>query len=272
MLWLLVACAPEPVVLIAPDPAADGLQGRDGPLGAVLEERSVQARVTERLRVDVVRPAEGDGPWPGVLFVQGGLVTPDRYHWLGAHLASRGYAVAYPHHDLDLAISEVDNGALALRGLRDDDPDLITDAPVAALGHSLGGVVAELTWSRHDELGALGLLASFPAGGGPIDERPGAPVLAIAGTRDRAALPDEVRDGLERFREPRLYAAIDGLNHYGWTDGATDGELDGDGALGRPLPEVRTDAQRVIDAWLDHALRGAPDDWDFGPGVVEVLE
>lgn len=272
MLWWLAACAPEPVVLIAPDDAADGREGRDGPFGAVLETRAVQARVTERLLVDVVRPAAGDGPWPGIVFVHGGLVPPERYHWLGAHFATRGYAVAYPHHDLELAITEVDNGVLALEALR-DDPGLFTDRPVAAIGHSLGGVVSAWMWARHDdEVGALGLLAAYPAGDGPIDDRPGSPVLAIAGTTDRSAPVDEVRAGFDRFREPRLYAAIDGLNHYGWTDDATAAERDGDGPAGRPLPELRTDAQHVLDAWLDHALRDEPAVWSFGPGVVEVAE
>lgn len=272
VLVLLAACAPEPVELIAADPGADGEDGRDGPLGAVLERRSVQVRVTERLRVDVVRPAEGQGPWPGVLFVQGGLVTPERYHWLGAHLATRGYAVAYPHHDLDLAITEVDDGVLALDALRDEDPDLFTDAPVAALGHSLGGVVAAWSWAGHDEIGALGLLASYPAGEGSIDDRPGTPVLAVAGTADGSALAADVRAGFDRFREPRLFAAIEGLTHYAWTDDPTDGERAKDGEPGRPLAELRADARRVVDAWLDEALLGAPVDHDFGPGVVEVVE
>jgi dienelactone hydrolase len=264
MLWLLAACAAPQTQLVAPDPAADGLEGRDGPLGAVLVVTSVQARVVERLPVDLVVPADGTGPWPSVIMVQGGFVTPERYHWLAAHLATRGYAVVLPHHDLDLAITEVDDGVLAWRALVDHPVYADTFAgPVAAVGHSLGGVVAALSWAAHDDVDALGLFASYPAGDGPVTARPGSPVLVVAGSTDGSALPADVAGGFERLRDPAWYASIDGMNHYAWTDDASEADLEGDGPLGRPLDEVRADASWVVDVWLDHALRGAPIEWAF---------
>jgi predicted dienelactone hydrolase len=75
----------------------------------------VQARVTEGLDVDVIYPSDSQGavdrsgaPYPVIVFVQGGLVTVQRYQWLTAHLASRGYVVLAPHHQLDLPVLEVE--------------------------------------------------------------------------------------------------------------------------------------------------------------------
>ncbi|MEZ4316305.1 MAG: alpha/beta hydrolase [Myxococcota bacterium] len=251
MWWSLLGCAPLPEVVLEADDSRLGDWGEPGPHGVVLEQRAAVARVEERLVYDWIAPLDVRDDDPVVLFVHGGLVDRERYRWLGIHLASRGYTVAAPAHDLDLAIFDAAN----VRFVLDDLERRSEPSSVAACGHSLGGVIASWAWQDDDRIDALCLLASFPAGEGPVDGS--GPVLSISGASDGSALPDDVRAGAERYARARL-AFVDGMNHYAWTDGATEGELAGDGPLGRPLEEVRTDALRVVDAWLDASLRDDP--------------
>lgn len=44
---------------------------------------------------------------------------------------------------------------------------------------------------------------------------------------------------------------VDGLNHYGWTDAATPGELVGDGVATRAVDDARRDLLPVLDRWID---------------------
>lgn len=39
--------------------------------------------------------------------------------------------------------------------------------------------------------------------------------------------------------------------HYGWTDGATPGELEDDGVATRPVDDARRDLLPVLDRWID---------------------
>ncbi len=261
--FLLLGCSATPsfVVLLDPDPARDGLNGADGPYGAIATSRRYQARVTDAIRAEIVLPSdETDSPAisaaPTVVFVQGGLVDVDRYRWLYTHFASRGYAVIAPYHALDLAIFDIGNASDALAGARADPQlgDSIGDS-AAVGGHSLGGVVAVKNWLADDSFSALFLLASFPAAGDDPTARTGSPVLSIAGDNDQKALPADVRAGFERFGDPRYLAMVDDLNHYGWTDGATEKELASDGAAAT-LDADRIAALTVIDAFLDASLRG----------------
>jgi dienelactone hydrolase len=222
--------------------------------------------VEDRIAYEWIRPEPLADDAPVVLFIHGGLVPADRYRWIGIHLASRGYAVAAPTHSLDLAIFESGNALAVLDDIERRRPRV----PTAAAGHSLGGVIADWAFQDDPRVGAAALFASFPAGSGPVPQ-PG-PVLSLSGTTDESAFPDEVQAGAERYPEARLHF-VEGLNHYGWTDGATEGELSGDGPLERPLDELREDALRVFDAWLDASLRDDPEararlDLPF-PGVVQ---
>lgn len=263
VLRLLLACSAPPTfdVLLAPDPGRGGADGADGPYGAISCERTYQARVTDAVRVEFVLPGdEGGGPTvpaaPTVVFVQGGLVDVDRYRWLYAHLASRGYAVVAPHHALDLAIFEIGNASAAYAGAR-VDPDLGSWFGASAVvgGHSLGGVVAVKNWLADDAFSAVLLLASFPAADDDPEERAGSPVLSIAGANDQKALPADVQGGFERFGDPRYLAVVDDLNHYGWTEGASEKELASDGET-LTLDADRLAALTVIDAFLDASLLG----------------
>ncbi|GDX82827.1 hypothetical protein LBMAG42_46380 [Deltaproteobacteria bacterium] len=265
-LHLLLACSAPPTfdVLLAPDPGRDGADGADGPYGAISSERTYQARVTDAVRVEFVLPGDDGGAptvpaAPTVVFVQGGLVDVDRYRWLYTHVASRGFAVVAPHHTLDLAIFDIGNASAAYAGAR-GDPDLgswIGDSAVVG-GHSLGGVVAVKNWLADDAFSAVLLLSSFPAAGDDPEDRAGSPVLSIGGANDQKALPADVQAGFERFGDPRYLAVVDDLNHYGWTDGASEKELASDGQA-LTLDDDRLAALNVIDAFLDASLLGDAD-------------
>lgn len=262
------------MILLAPDPSADGQDGARGPYGAAVQEERVAARVSGAVRVDVVYPSDAEGepateaaPTPVLVMEQGGLVRTDRYWWLAAHLASRGYVTVLPSHFANLALFEVGNGIAALDALP------MEAGAIAVGGHSLGGVVAVKEWLQDDTFTALVLMGSFPAQGDDVQARAGSPVLSMVGTDDGSAAPADVLAGLERFAEPSWYAEVEGLNHYGWTDDATAGELEKDGTAARPVNEARQDALRLLDTWLDATLRGDPaataaiEAGDF-PGVV----
>lgn len=262
---LLLACAGPPsfTPLLAADAARTGTDGSDGPFGAIVTERRYAARVTDDVRTEVILPSDdADAPTladaPTVVFVQGGLVPVERYHWLLQHLASRGYAVVAPDHSFDLAIFAIGNGTDAYTGAR-RDPDLgawVGDT-AAVGGHSLGGVVSVKDWLADDDLAAVMLFASFPAAADDPADRAGSPVLSIAGTNDQKALPADVATGFERFSDPRWLAMVDDLNHYGWTDDASEDELATDGVT-TDLAADRLAALSVIDTFLDASLLADP--------------
>jgi len=273
ILSLLLACRPVPedagVVWTAPDPARDGLLGSDGPFGAASVDFDVLARATDVVPVTVYFPSDADGwpdpealPAPSVLFVQGGSVDASRYGWLMAHLATRGYVGVLADHARDLAFFQPDDGIYAwerLGELTDEAGTLegvITpDGPAAVAGHSLGAVVAASLWAGDARLDALAMLAGYPAGSADVGARAGSPALAIAGETDEKATVETVEASTGRFEEPFLLAVIDGMNHYAWTDDASDRELAGDGAVEGALDDVRAHALGVLDPFLDAALR-----------------
>lgn len=259
-------------VLLAPSADRDGTDGSDGPLGASLLTFPVQARVTESVRVEVVYPSDADGwldpsgaPWPAVVLVQGGRVGVERYRWLATHLASRGAVVLAPHHAMDLAIGQVDNGLIALDAVlalseAESGPfrgALAADGPVLVAGHSLGGTVGAMQWVADDRITALALLASYPAEGTEVAARAGSPALSLSGSADLSAQPGEVEAGYERLAEPRWLGFVDGMGHYAWTDDATPEEQEAGGPSTRPDADTRRDAQRVLDTFFDAALLGS---------------
>lgn len=263
---LLLACSGPPTfeLLLSPNPARDGVEGADGPYGAVSTERRYQARVTDSVRAELVLPADEAGSpavlaAPTVVFVQGGRVDVERYRWLSLHLASRGYAVITPYHDLDLAIFEIGNATAAYEGAR-SDPSLMAwiGESAAVGGHSLGGVVAVKNWLDAEAFSAVLLLASYPAAQDDPMDRWDSPALSITGAQDQKALPDDVEAGFDRLGDPRYLAIVEDLNHYGWTDGASAKELAGDGES-TTLEADRLAALSVIDAFLDGYLRSDAD-------------
>lgn len=278
-----VGCAPlsAPERLVDPCAACTGDDGTDGPFGAALTTFDLQVRLTDARHVDVVIPADPlDGPLPVVVFLHGGFVPEDRYRWFGEHLATRGYVTVLPHHELSLAILEPGNGAAALdevirlAGL-DGNPltGLVSaHSAVATAGHSLGGVLAARQWLVDPEVDGLILLASEPAPGDPVEDGGTRPVLSLVGSEDGKIDADAVADAARRFVGPTFVGVVDGMNHYDWTDDAKPGELASDNPSTRPLAAARTDAWRLIDAWLDGVLVDGdptPPDGPF-PGIAQV--
>lgn len=238
-------------------------------LGAARVRFDIQARIDESISLEVIYPAKdeagnmADGaPFPAIVIVQGGLVTADRYRWLGVHFATRGYVTVLPGHFAELAIFEADNARLALAGLENEarrrniiSQVVTADSRAVVMGHSLGGVIATFNWTANDRFAGLALLASYPASSDGLERRAGAPVLSITGGQDGRTSVDEARAGFQRFGEPRLFAVVDGMTHYDWTDAPNHNELRSDGQVVRPTEESRADAFNVLDAWLDATLK-----------------
>ena len=270
---LSAACARYPSSpgerITAPDPRRAGVAGADGPRGAAIISFAAQSRVTESLAIEVVFPARADNtllvertPYPAVVFLQGAAITRERYHWLAAHLATRGYVVILPDHPFNLPMLDTDHAILALRAVRDAavEPGTLQGAvdpaaPAAVVGHSLGGVIAARQWVQHAEFLGLVMLAAYPAGTDDVASRPGSPVLLVAGTADVPTPLTRVQESLLSFRPPRLYAQVDGLNHYAWTDSPASDELTSDGPRPPDLAATRRQALTVVDRWLDATLR-----------------
>jgi dienelactone hydrolase len=181
---------------------------------------------SDLVSVDVIFPIDASGhatgsARPAVVFVQGGFVTPDQYRWQAERLATAGYVVAMPHHLLDLAFFEVDNGAAA-RALVVSPPTslltgLVDPARIAVAGHSLGGVVASKL-AVEGKFQALVLEASFPDS---ADDRAlpslKLPSLSLAGTKDCSAKFELVQAGWNKLPSPTALVVLSGLTHYQFT-------------------------------------------------------
>jgi hypothetical protein len=277
--WLIAglgACAAAPERLLDADPARDGLDGLDGPYGVARVRVRAAARVTDTVRVSLVYPADADlGPAvvdaPSLVLVHGGLVDPDRYTWLAIHAASRGWAVALPEGPAHLAIFASGDPEVALDALRDASepggalPGLASDVVVAAAGHSLGGVVATDWFLRDPVVDGAIALAAWASVAPPADlDRP---VLALVGSRDGSAPPEDVVDGFAGWTGPLAIGVVDGMTHYAWTDDVKPGEASGEPEPSRPIPALRQDALRAVDGFLD-ALDGGPEPDRDLPGIT----
>ena len=267
--WAVSGCAsPAPERLSDPGDRS-GEAGSDGPYGAAVLTVRAPARVTEVVLVDLVYPADDDlrpavRDAPAVVWIAGGAVARERYRWLAVHLASRGVAVAMPEAPLGLALLAPGNGAVALDALRDASspggplPNLVAaDGPVGVGGHSLGGVAAARQWTQDLAVDALFLAAAYPAPGDPVEtEQRGRPVLVLYGSTDRRLDLVRFDDELARFGGPTFVGEIDGMNHYGWTDDATERELRGDGPARGDLEVQRQAVQHALDVYLDAVFAG----------------
>jgi len=263
LLLLILACAPTGPgeVLIAPDEARDGLDGVEGPYGAAWLSTTVQARVTEGVEAEVVFPSDADGeplagPFPALVFIHGGLVTPERYRWLAAHAATRGYVGVAAYHPAGLAISQIDNSLYALEAVENSESGTLAGliepgSDVVISGHSLGGVVSSILWVDDPRMVGMAMLAAYPADNTPVESKTDSLVLSLTGSVDGSAEQPDVEAGWERFGGETWLGVVDGMNHFDWTDDATPEELAGDGTSTRSLEETRRDAMRVFDVWMD---------------------
>ena len=260
-MWLLLACASEPVTLILPDPTRDGADGTDGPWGVARFDRVYPTRVSEAVETIVLAPyligSDGSETFPTVVFDHGGFVDPERYVWMAQHIATRGYVVALPRFPLLLAITAPGNSAAALDGVLADEVGAVE--PAAVGGHSLGGVTGSMAWMDDPRFEGLFILASFPAEGTAVEGRAGGSVISLIGDQDGSADIAGAEAGLQRFQDPRLYGLIAGLTHYGWTDDPSEADLAKEQVPSRPVEDARRDAMRIYDPWLDATLRDDPD-------------
>lgn len=252
-----------------PSPAREGVDGADGAFGAAWVGFATQARVTDEVVVEVTFPARADGtldaaraPYPPVVFLQGTGIGGDRFRWLAAHVATRGYVVIAPGHPLNIAAFEPDNASIALAAVRAAASGSGTlrgavapGAPAAIMGHSLGGIIAARQWISNAAFRGVALLAAQPADRDDVARRAGSPALVMAGTSDVPAPPSSVQAGFARFAAPRDFGLVEGMNHYGWSDSVTGSELSSDGPRPADLAATRRAALAVVDAWLDATLR-----------------
>ncbi len=275
--------APD-VVRLGADANRKGDSGDEGPhgVGCAHVRRNVRLHDAAELElcwpIDAVR-AVAEGPLPTAVLLPGGAVDPMRYAWLQTHLVSRGYVVVLPRFSLDLAVLDAEPAEAAfdlLDALADEGllaGRLLRDNGSAVLGHSLGGVVAAERFAADERIGALVLLASYPADGTDAGARAGDPVLVLGGKNDGSATPQDVIAGFERYGTPRWLGLVDGMTHYAWTDGATDAERLGDGVDARPVAALRRDAMRLLDAFLDAQIAADAQGWArLSAGVFPGVE
>jgi dienelactone hydrolase len=192
----------------------------------------VRTNGTDLLPITVLFPARDDGsptagPHPGVVFVQGGLVSTSRYEWQAVELAKAGYVVAIPQNQLQLAFFSVDYGQAA-RVLLVEGPKgsllegLVDRDRVAVMGHSLGSVVA-MKLALGGGFGAVILEAGFPdAADVPKLSGFTRPSLSLAGELDCSAKLQSVRDGWADISSPTALTVLAGVTHYQFTDADTE--------------------------------------------------
>lgn len=263
LLTLLLACAaPESANLLDYDASRTGAEGADGPWG-VHRDSTFDADPPN----DLFTPVDSEGAAADVgeaavtiVLIQGGSVVPERYGWLAEHFASRGATVIVPHHGFDLAFFDqtAGNRALAAAVAAGTVDEAV---PVGILGHSLGGVVSAYQWADDDTIAGLALLASYPADDADVESRTAGAVLSIRGSTDAKVSAEQQQEGADRFTIDHAVVTVDGMNHYDWTDDATEGELASDGAAAEDQGAARQVAQWALDGWVDDCLTGASASW-----------
>jgi Alpha/beta hydrolase family len=225
----------------------------------------VRANKTDVVPITVVFPATADGapdlgtgPRRGVVFIQGGLVGPERYVWQAVELAKHGYVVALPQHPLDLAFFSIDNGLAAQRLLADPPPRSLLEGLVdgnllGVGGHSLGGVVA-VKLALAGGFRALQVQASFPDGADTAKLPTLAmPSQSIVGSNDCSAKFEPVKAGWESLPAPSALVVVKGGTHYQWTDSEAE-DLKRGCAAGVSLEEAHADYALATVSFFDAAL------------------
>ncbi len=269
------ACAePDLQVLRVSQEPPDG----DGNYGVGLVERTFRVRVDETVDARLYLPlAPGtqrlaERASAPVLSLHGGLVAPEQYEWLNAHIASQGYVVIAPHHALELPLFAQGNALDVLEAARrasgrpeDLLYEKIDSGPGIAVGHSLGGVAAARAWlDAPGELSHLILLASLPNDADDVHTRRGddAFVLSLTGSRDGRISPQEVARGARRFAAPTTIAVVEGMNHFQFVDGATASQRETDRKATIDTPHARQLVLRMIDEVLATHETGERDFWN----------
>ncbi|MCF7931481.1 MAG: alpha/beta hydrolase [Acholeplasmataceae bacterium] len=144
-----------------------------------------------------------DDPILNIVFVPGGLVSPDSYKYLAASLAKEGYNVTIVKVIFNLAILTPN----AARKYLDPNMDNVI------IGHSLGGVVASMVASNNELISKIVLLGSYP-----IRDISSQQSLFITAEHDIAMDLDAFNDSLKYVNSENMIFNIDGGNHaqFGW--------------------------------------------------------
>jgi len=165
-----------------------------------------------------------DNPLKNIVFIPGGLVTPDSYEYLAISLAKEGYNVTIFKAPFYLAILAPN---YAKRFLDDSLDNVI-------IGHSLGGVVGSMIASKQEEVTQIVMLGSYPIK--DVSEKES---LIITAEFDLGMDPDAFDNSLQYVNDENTIFNIDGGNHaqFGWY-----GPQKGDGTA-----EISTmDQQQIV--------------------------
>lgn len=272
--FMLSACRP---LIFAPLSEANGSEafGERGPHAVETLSRDFRVRVDERVRSDVFFPVDVKNA-PLAIVVQGGAVAPERYHWLGEHLASRGMATVLPHHLLDLALFEGANASDVARAVKraslDDNDvffDRVSQEPGLVTGHSLGGVVALSAWLNDVESFRHAVaLAAIPNPGEDFSKRAlqeNARVVSVVGSLDGSIGPSEILEGFDEVESGGTLSGVDvlqarvlGMTHYQFTDDPLESELSGEQTPTASLEDARQNALFLLDASAQELIDEAP--------------
>lgn len=223
----------------------------------------VRANGTDLVPVSVLFPADGEGRPssrnnPAVVYIQGGAVSPSRYEWQGVELAKRGYVVAFPRHQLDLAFFSIDHGQAARQALLNGEAGsalegLVDPARVAVAGHSLGGVVT-MKLALQGGFQAAVVQASFQdtADNAKV---PGLtiPTMYLAGQGDCQAKEAQVREGWATVPAPSALVVLEQVTHYQFTDSQAEDEKKGC-PVALDLPVTHGRIMQAMTAFLASAL------------------
>lgn len=142
-------------------------------------------------------------PKKNIVFIPGGLVTPDSYSYLAYSLALEGYNVTIAKAPYNLAIL---NQWIGKEFLSDDLENVV-------IGHSLGGVTASMVFSGNDKVSTMMFLGSYP-----IKDMSDKKVLFIAAEHDLGMDPEAFDDSMKFVNDESVIIDIDGGNHaqFGW--------------------------------------------------------
>ena len=230
--------------------------------------RTLRLRGDRPVSVDIVTATDdgvttraGGAP---VLLVQGGSVVVSRYHWLAAHLASRGASVVMPHFLGDLAFFATTDASDSLfavreRATRSDDDlfDAVADDRALVVGHSLGGVVAAGAFDADPDIDRLALLSSYPDPSATLTRTDGT-VVSIVGANDGLVNLSKVQTGIEAFHTTAVGAVVAGLTHFQLTDDASEADTAREGTVGGDIDVGRANACFLVDALLPGGLGQDP--------------
>ena len=142
-------------------------------------------------------------PKMNIVFIPGGLVTPDSYKYLAYSLSLEGYDVVIAKAPFDLAIL---NPWIGKEFLSDTIENVV-------IGHSLGGVTASMVFSGNDNVSRVVFLGSYP-----IKDLSDKQTLMISAEHDLGMDPEAFDDSLKYVNNENSIIEIIGGNHaqFGW--------------------------------------------------------